>query len=276
MSKQITYWLTIGLISVLLFQCKAKKPLITDLEVEESTSKLQADTIVSNLLLNNFEFKDLKAKIRTKFKSREKQNLMFGTFIKMKKDESIHATISILNIPIVVALITPDSLKFINKKDQEYFVGDFSYVRELLKTDISFEEIQNLLIGNPIRLDSNKSNYLIEENEEVYLSSLSQKQLDKRKKATTLSSDWLVKYWVNELYKPGKTVILNDSAETSITVTQADFKKVDGQQFPNRTVAEIITPKDSIVVQLNYQRVKINSNVDYEFSIPSHYTPITP
>ena len=69
MSKQITYWLTIGLISVLLFQCKAKKPLITDLEVEESTSKLQADTIVSNLLLNNFEFKDLKAKIRTKFKS---------------------------------------------------------------------------------------------------------------------------------------------------------------------------------------------------------------
>jgi hypothetical protein len=273
MIKQITYAFFAVCISLLLFQCKAKKPLIKQLDVEQTNSKLQADTLVSNLLKNNFEFVDLKAKIRTKFKSREKQNLQFGTFIKMKKDSAIHATISILNIPVVVALITPDSLKFINKKDQQYFVGDFNYVKEILKTDISFQEIQNLLIGNPIRLDSLKNNYLINDEQEVYISSMSQNQLNARKKSTKLSSDWLVKYWINELYKPGKTLLLNDSAQTSITVTQADYNKVNGQEFPNRTEAQIITPNDSIVIQLNYQRVKINSDVDFEFSIPSHYTP---
>ena len=71
--------------SLLLTQCKAKKPLI---EVEGDRiyhfSRSQADTIVKDVLRNNFEFVNLKAKIRTKFKSREKTNLTFGTFIKMK------------------------------------------------------------------------------------------------------------------------------------------------------------------------------------------------
>jgi len=273
MNYKATYWLVLGLMSLLLIQCKAKKPLITDLDLQEFNSKVQADTVVSKLLRSNFEFNDLKAKIRTKFKSREKQNLVFGTFIKMKKDSFIHATISVASFPIVVALITPDSLKFINKKDQVYFIGDYSQIKNILKTEISFKEIQNLLIGNPIRLDSTKDNYIVEENNEAFISSLSQKQLDLRKKAKEASSDWLVKYWVNELYKPGKTMVLNDSAKTSISIIQADYNKVDGQLFPNRTEAEIISPKDSIVLQLNYQRVKINSNVEFDFVIPSHYTP---
>ena len=274
MLKRIIYISTVSIISILLFQCKAKKPLITDVESLEINSKLKADTIVSSLLRNNFEYIDLKAKVKTKFKSREKRNLAFGTFIKMKKDSSIHATISVAGIPIIVALITPDSLKFLNKKDREYFVGGFSYVSEVLKTDISFQEIQNLLVGNPIRLDSTKSNYLIEDNEEIFVSSLSQSQLNQRKTVVPPSAEWLIKYWVNELYKPGKTVLENDSATTQISIFQADFNKVDGQLFPNRTRAEIVTPNDSIFIQLNYQRVKINSGVEYDFSIPSHYTPV--
>lgn len=276
--QKLIYILTIGTISLLLFQCKAKKPLLTDVESLEINSKLKADTVVSNLLKNNFEYTNLKAKVRTKFNSREKQNLTFNTFIKMKKDSTIHATISVAGIPIIVALIliTPDSLKFLNKKDREYFVGEFSYIKEVLKTDITFNEIQSLLVGNPIRLDSNENNYLIEENNEIYLSSMSQSKMNQRKSANPPSAKWLIKYWVNELYKPGKTLLENDSAATQINIIQADFNKVDGQLFPNRTQAEIITPNDSVFIQLNYQRVKINTDMDYDFVIPSHYTPITP
>lgn len=274
MNYKTLYIVFLFVSSLTLIQCKAKKPLI---EIEEDRiyhfSRNQADTIVKNVLANNFEFIDLKAKIKTKFKSRERKNLSFGTFIKMKKDSSIHATISFAAIPVLVAYITPDSLKFLNKKDQKYFVGDYSYVSKLLNTDISFAQIQNLLVGNPITLDSNRNNYFIEEENDIFISSLNPSQIKARKESRNPSSEWFIKYWVNELYKTGKTVMENDSSDTKIEVFQADYNKVSGQNFPNRTRAEIITPKDSISLILNYQRVKINTDLEYSFSIPDHYTP---
>jgi hypothetical protein len=272
MKNKILLKLLMVVFSLLLWQCRAKKPLITDSTSQELLSKQKADTIVKQVLENNFEFTDLKAKIKTKFKSREKQNIAFGTFVKIVKDSAIHATISIATIPVVVALITPDTLKFINKKEQKYFVGGIDYVKSLLKTDISFYEIQDLLVGNPVKLKPTDTHYLIEEENEVFLSSKSKNALLSLKKSNLPSSEWLVKYWVNELYKTGRTVVENDAEKTVIEIIQADYNKVDGQFFPNRTQAEIVTPKDSITIQLNYQRVKINTGVDFEFSIPDHYS----
>ena len=94
MNKQLLYLFLLLFISTLLVQCKVKKPLIKESSALIHLSKNRADTIVRKVLQNNFEFENLKAKINTKFKSREKQNLTFGTFIKMHKDSVIHATIS--------------------------------------------------------------------------------------------------------------------------------------------------------------------------------------
>ncbi|GEM_PF-3122808 len=273
MKNKVVLNVMVAVFSLLLWQCRAKKPLITDSSTQELLSKQKADTIVSQVLANNFEFTDLKAKIKTKFKSREKQNLAFGTFIKIVKDSAIHATISLATIPVVVALITPDTLKFINKKDQKYFVGGFDYLSRLIKTEISFYEIQDLLVGNPVKLKQSELHYLIEEENQVYLSSKSKNALQLANENSAASSEWLVKYWVNELYKTGRTLVENSGKKTMIEITQADYNKVDGQLFPNRTQAEIVTPKDSITIQLNYQRVKINTGVEFEFSIPDHYTP---
>lgn len=272
MKNKVVLNVMVAVFSLLLWQCRAKKPLITDSSTQELLSKQKADTIVSQVLANNFEFTDLKAKIKTKFKSREKQNLAFGTFIKIVKDSAIHATISLATIPVVVALITPDTLKFINKKDQKYFVGGFDYLSRLIKTEISFYEIQDLLVGNPVKLKQSELHYLIEEENQVYLSSKSKNALQLANENSAASSEWIVKYWVNELYKTGRTMVENNGKKTMIEITQADYNKVDGQLFPNRTQAEIVTPKDSITIQLNYQRVKINTGVEFEFSIPAHYT----
>lgn len=271
-NKKVLYGMFLIFGSLLVGSCKAKKPLL-DTELQTITSKSKADTIVKNLVQNNFEFDNLKAKINTRFKSREKQNLVFGTFLKMKKDSIIHATISVAGFPVVVAVITPDSLLFANKKDERYFRGEFAYVSQLLNTEITFKQLQNLLVGNPLVIDTNQSYYLVEENSEFFLSSLSRNDLRQRAQQKTKTNEWIVKYWVNELYKTGKTIISNDSSETSIEIFQADFNKVEGQNFPNRTKAEIITKNDSISINLNYQRVKINSEIDFDFVIPDHYTP---
>lgn len=266
MNKRLLYIISMVFISTLLVQCKAKKPLIEQNSELTHISKSKADTIVRKVLKNNFEYTNLKAKINTRFKSREKQNVNFGTFLKMHKDSVIHVTISKV-VPIVIAIITPDSIKFINKIDKKYFEGDFSYVSKLLKTEITFNQIQDLLVGNPIQLDSVNNHFLIQENEDFFISSLSKNELEKMES----NGDWQLKYWINELFKAGKTLVTNDSTNTRIEIFQADYKKIEGKLFPNRTKTEIITANDSISIHLNYQRVKINTDISYDYSVPSHY-----
>ena len=69
MKNKVVSNVMVAVFSLLLWQCRAKKPLITDSSTQELLSKQKADTIVSQVLANNFEFTDLKAKIKTKFKS---------------------------------------------------------------------------------------------------------------------------------------------------------------------------------------------------------------
>ena len=75
------------------------------------------------------------------------------------------------------------------------------------------------------------------------------------------------------MYKSGKTLLKNDVNQTSIEIFQTDYKKVSGQHFPNKTKAEIISKKDVISLILNYQKVKINTAMDYSFNIPEGYSP---
>ncbi|MEN8929122.1 MAG: DUF4292 domain-containing protein [Flavobacteriales bacterium] len=263
LNRQILHFVTVAFIALFFVQCKAKKPLISDKEGKVNLTRSEADTIVGKVMQNNFQYENLKAKIKTKYKSREKQNLSFSTFLKMEKDSIIHATISFLTIPVVVAVITPDSLKFINKKDKKYFEGDFSYISRLLNTEVTFRQLQELLIGNSIEMDSTRRHILVQDNEEFFIT--------EEKRMTDSRENWKVKYWINELFKAGKTILVNDKKATKIEIFQTDYNKEDDQLFPNRTKVEIVNPTDSISIQLNYQRVKINTEMEYEYSVPSHY-----
>ena len=61
MKNKVVLNVLVAVFSLLLWQCRAKKPLITDSSTQELLSKQKADTIVSQVLANNFEFTDLKA-----------------------------------------------------------------------------------------------------------------------------------------------------------------------------------------------------------------------
>ena len=63
MIRKFTYWLAILLLAIIFFQCKAKKPLLKDLELEESNSKLKADTLVQIYLRIILSLKILKQRL---------------------------------------------------------------------------------------------------------------------------------------------------------------------------------------------------------------------
>ncbi|HYQ59037.1 MAG TPA: DUF4292 domain-containing protein, partial [Draconibacterium sp.] len=115
--------------------------------------RIEARPISTNKLLkrieqNSFEYEYLSIKrINCNFSSSQSK-ATFKINLKAKKDEQILVTISKLNIPVGRVLLTPDSVKYVNYIDHNFFVDDYSYLSSFLHIDLDFATIQSIIANN--------------------------------------------------------------------------------------------------------------------------------
>jgi len=72
----------------------------------------------------------------------------FKINLKAQKDEKILVAISKLNVPVGRVLLTPDSVKYVNYIDRNYFVDDYSYLSSFLNIDLDFATVQSIISNN--------------------------------------------------------------------------------------------------------------------------------
>jgi Domain of unknown function (DUF4292) len=81
----------------------------------------------------------------------EKQE--FTAHFRVKKDSIIWIAITALGgmVPVARIYVTPDSLIFINQRENEFSRMAISDASKLLPTPVDFKTMQNLIIGEPLR-----------------------------------------------------------------------------------------------------------------------------
>lgn len=257
----------------ILANCKSKKGLLRDVDPAEIEALTKAKTVIKEVKKNDFDFEWLSAKIKTKYETSKGENHSFKTYLRIRKDSAIWAMVTYLNVPLMVTVLTPDSVKVLNKRDKQYFLGTFDYITNFVKTPIDYYQIQNLLVGNPISLDTAKPHYIVEINDDVYLSSMKKSQLEPILNGEMEYFDWIYRYWINELYSPGKTILNSPGQQKSLLIKQNDYKRIDNMPFPNKTEATFTSYKDTIDIKLNYNKIKINEALTMPFEITSKHTP---
>jgi len=136
-------------ISALLISCKTKI-------VEGSTAvAMSSKNIVKNHYEHEFDKKTINARLKAVYT--ESDNLQTVTIkLRLEKDKTIWMSGTMLGIPFAKIIITPTNVQFYEKLNKTFFVGDFTLLSDFLGTDVNFEILQNLLIGQSI-LDLNKN-----------------------------------------------------------------------------------------------------------------------
>lgn len=266
-------YLNILAICLLLVSCKNKKRILRDIEAADLKSKMEATDVIKEMKANEFEFNTLKAIIKTKFKTSSGENQSFKTLLQIQKDSAIEANVTYLNIPVLSALITKDSIKFVNKRDKKYFVGSIESVSDYFKVPVDYKNIENLLVGNAISIDTTKDHYLIDFEKEVYLSSIKKSELKEILNGNKSYDGWMYRYWINEYFRPGKTILNNPLKESSLEITQRDYIQIDDQEIPNHTTALFSNPVDTIDIKLNYNKIRLNKPLEFKFDITEKYDP---
>jgi hypothetical protein len=208
---------------------------------------------------SQIDFKTFNAKVKVDFEGSNGKKQDFTAFIKMQKDSAIWVSvIALLGIEAFRVLITPDSVKVLNKVDKVVMLRSVEYLQEVAKIPLSFKDIQSILVGNLIYLDSNITAY---KKDEKTVSLTSYGKLFKHF-LTVSNGDFVPQH--------SKLDDIDESRSRTADITYGDYETKDGIRFSTyRRIT--VSEKAKLDITLQYKQFDFNGQLSFPFNIPRNY-----
>lgn len=265
-----------------------------------------ASFLTKRIEKNLFEYETLsfKTEVSIEMKGDKKS---FKSNIRIKKDSAIWMSISpALGIEVARVIITKDSIKFIDKWNDQYYLGQFEYINDQFDTDLDFYLLQDILVANPILYDEKEKfvatnvadkhilttknkrkvrkalgldrSDIKEENEtekDTLNFTVDQRLLRKAIKKEE-EEDLIVKrYWVNpETFKVEQTLIRDLFYNRTFEIIYSEFDDIALMKFPDKSEILLKDDDNRTEVFLDYSRVRVNKSLKFPFSIPDKFERI--
>ncbi|WP_293892489.1 DUF4292 domain-containing protein [Flavobacterium sp.] len=248
---------------IFLVSCKSKAVVVgtnTPIAGVQADSIPTFKTVIQKHYNNKSDFSTLYIRANAKYKH-EDDSQSVSAEIKIKKDEKILVSIRVLGITMAKALITPTEVKYYEKLGGNYFEGDYEALSQWLGTDLDFDKIQNMLIGQPID-DLTKGNYSFTQTDKFYkLNSVE----DKTEKSFSFEAEhFLLKK--QEISQPEK--------ERSFEVNYPNFQDFTSGIFPAGLTINAFQKKGKTTILVDYNSMTFNEELSFPYSVPDGYDRI--
>jgi hypothetical protein len=204
-------------------------------------------------------FTTFSAKIDVDYDDEDKGKNNVNAHVRMYKDSVIWISITgIFGVEGLRAYITPDSVKVLNKRDKEYTARSVEYLQEVTALPLDLPALQDLLVGNPVFLDSNIISY---------------SQTDDAISLLHIGEFFKHLFTVNKADKlpiSSKLDDLDELRNRTCYVTYSDYETRKG--FPFSTKRRItVTEKKKVDIKLDFKQYDFNETLSFPFSVPKNY-----
>lgn len=257
--------LIIALLGIGLFGCRGPR------EVAPARAPLStADMALMEIHSNHADFDWFSSRFSGSVVWEGRTHPLGGT-MRIRKDSAIYISVApILGIEIARALITPDSVKLVNRLESTYYMGDLRILSTMFNADVDFYMLQALLTGNDF------PNF--------------------RKDAFQLEAESpLIRLLANERYRTvqpfGQPIrqtlsIMPDNMRIRTNVVEqlqsgrvlrADYRRhesIQGLLFPVELALMFQDEGNHSNMEVTFNRTQINVPQNMQFSVPSRYTPV--
>lgn len=244
------------LIVFLVFGCKAAKTVSSEGVI---TSDLSAKQLIKKNTKSVADFKTLTARVKAGY-SRKDDSKGATISLRMEKDKTIW-----MSAPFSMAkvLITPQKVSFYNKLDNTYFEGDFKLLSDFVGTDLDFNKVQNILLGEAL-FNLEKDDYVASTHEKSYLL--------KPKKPHALFE---IYYLLNPShFKMDSQQFTQPQENRHLQIDYNNYQEVDKQTLPQNIKIIALESYDETIIDLEYKSVALNEKIRFPFRIPSGYKEI--
>ena len=215
--------------------------------------------IYSNVFKNKIDFKTFSAKVRVEYDGKEGGDEATA-FIRLEKDKMIWLSLrGALGIEGFRLLVTRDSVKVMNLLQKQVQYRSISYLQEITELPFDFKTLQDLIVGNPVFVDSNIASYRTNGNNELLILMIG----DLFKHLITLDNS---NHRVIHSKLDDVDVVRNRTCAISFT----DYETTSGFAFSTKrriSVAE----KSRLDINLDFKQYDFNKPVTFPFTVPKNY-----
>lgn len=243
-------------IAVFFVSCKSKKVISGG---SSTLKKLNTKTLVKNHYANALDFKTLRGRLKIDYTD-GKDEQGYTVSFRMEKDKAIWISAT---LGVVKAYITPTRVSFYNRLQNEYFDGDFTYLSNLLGTELDYEKVQNLLLGQAL-FDLRKDKYNTTELNNQY--QLTPKKANQLFKTLLQIEPTNYKVAGMQLTQPEKNRVLD--------VQYKNYQVVDKKLVPNIIDIYVKDKNKTDIIALTFKNIELNKKFNFPYKIPNGFKKI--
>ncbi len=271
-----------------LFSCKTSREVVRVANLRP----ISTNRLIKNLGNNAFYYEEMEiSRISCQYESNT-QNVSFRGTIKAVDNKKILLTFSKMNVPVGKVLLTPDSVKFINYLDKNYFLNDYDYLSELLNIDLNFETINAILSNNAFsyredKRDNDFREFTSEVDSGMYvLKSIKDRKLEKvMRKGKDKKIDRLLKkldedqlilqtLYIDSKFKLRKVTLEDQFSKRLGIIRFSNFMNVGRQNYPGEIDLQFVSPEDNLRMKIRIGKLTMEKNQNFNFKIPERYKRI--
>lgn len=279
---QVNKNLLLCLISLFfLGACRTLKPIkppVTPPETVNQRLDFKTPKALSGYLKQNeFNYNWLTSKFTAEIITEDNKQ-SFTVSVRAKKDSAMWLSVSVLGIEGARMLVTQDSVRFMDKLNNKYFVGDYQYLSKILSIDVDFETMQSVLIGNSMEFyDEDEKLKSAKDSAFYLLSTIKKRKLKKALKENTenaANKELAQRIWLHPLTFKVYQIIINDFPnDRTFTANYSNFQVIDSSYFPFKAHF-VIKAQKRILLDIDYSKVTHEKPQTMPFNIPAKYERI--
>lgn len=255
---------------IFLTSCKSKRSVIKAPLKEEG-----AEYLLTMLDEKELKFDWFSAKFSAEYVEEKKSTDLRGQ-IRIRKDSIIWISFSpALGIEMVRLMITQDSILFMNRLDKVFFKGDYDFVNSFLETNLDFDMLQSLIIGNDFQFYETATFRASVDSREYRLSTTSRRKILRSVDPNAEQIPLIQNIWLDpENFKISRVDMKEYGKDTKKLEAQyRDFIELSGQLFPSK-INFNLTGEKKITLNIRYSKTALNDPLRFPFTIPSSYDRI--
>jgi len=268
MTRFFVLLITIGLLA----SCRSTKKIQTAITKKDSVVTVNLppgaaknDTVqiiraaLSKVDSNRIDFRTFAAKVNVDYSGSDGKKYDVNANIRMYKDSAIWVAVNaLLGIDAMRLFVTKDSLKLLDKLNKTYTARSIDYLQEVTSLPLNLYLLQDLLIGNPVFLDSNVVSYSTNNNQIALLS---------------LGELFKNLITLNEADKSLLHSKLDDrdpARNRTADLTYSEYESKKGVPFSTKRRI-VVTERNRLDIKLEFKQYDFNQEVSFPFSIPKNY-----
>ncbi len=256
--------------------CRSKKVVvnnttdIVNVEVKPSGDVLKS---VDSIQSHYSDYKTLSLKFTSEYLEGEKSMEIKG-LMKIKRDSFIWISIRpALGIELARILLTTDSVKIVDRINQEYFLGDYSFFEKKMNVKLNYSLVQAILTDE----------FTVYPYKEVENSNLLSFELLDTVPNPILQNNFFYKdeniiqqtFFRKSDYKIISNLINFKTSKRLININFIEFQLFNNKLFPTKLSANFKSTDKTLILNLLYEKVTFDAEVSSSFNISNNYKPMS-